>query len=146
MGFGPAKGFLPQALQLEDAVKRSPILLVLALTAGLSPRASAHHRFADVYRVDTEITIEGEVTAWVYADPHSFIHVAADGRVRRERWIVEAPGAAFWRQQGVTAETFRPGQRVIVTGNPGRVSAHHRLRLREIVRPGDGWKWDEAGR
>jgi thiamine monophosphate kinase len=70
--------------------------------------------------------------------------MARNLRNQPERWIVECRGAAHLRQQGVTETTLRPGQRVIVTGSPGRVSADHRLRLRAIVRPQDGWRWRDT--
>jgi thiamine monophosphate kinase len=45
------------------------------------------------------------------------------------------------RQQDITRETLKPGDHVIITGNPGRNPADHRLRLRKIERPSDGWEW-----
>ena len=33
------------------------------------------------------------------------------------------------------------GDHVIITGNPGRNPEDHRLRMRTITRPSDGWKW-----
>ena len=33
------------------------------------------------------------------------------------------------------------GDKVIITGDPGRNPADHRLRMRTITRPSDGWKW-----
>jgi hypothetical protein len=107
-------------------------------------RADAHHRYAETYVEDEQITIEGNVVQWEYRNPHSFVHVIArDERQRAHRWIVEFRGAGQLRQHGVTVETIKPGQHVIITGSPGRVTADHRLRLRAIVRPQDGWKWSE---
>lgn len=123
-------------------MKHTLILLIVAASAASGVRASAHHRFSEVYVENREITIEGDVVQWEYRNPHSFVHVVArNDRNESERWIVECRGAVHLRQRGVTEETLRPGQRVIVTGSPGRVSADHRLRLRTIVRPHDGWRW-----
>jgi thiamine monophosphate kinase len=44
-------------------------------------------------------------------------------------------------RQGVTRETLKPGDDVVVVGNPGRNPADHRLRMVNITRPADGWKW-----
>ena len=41
----------------------------------------------------------------------------------------------------LTRETLKPGDHVIITGNPGRNPEDHRLRMRTITRPSDGWKW-----
>src|SRR5665213_1411261 len=42
---------------------------------------------------------------------------------------------------GVTHDTLKPGDKVIVVGNPGRNPADHRIRMQSIERPSDGWKW-----
>jgi hypothetical protein len=44
-------------------------------------------------------------------------------------------------RQGVTRETLKPGDHVIIVGNPGRNPDDHRLRMVNITRPSDGWKW-----
>jgi len=49
-------------------------LLLGILTGGA---AYAHHSFAATYFVDKEITIEGDITSFLYRNPHSFIKVAA---------------------------------------------------------------------
>jgi hypothetical protein len=120
-------------------VKLRLAFVVAMFSMGL--QASAHHRFAEVYDENREVTIEGEVVQWEFRNPHSFVHVALqNGPGRAERWIVECRGATQLRQRwGLTAATFRPGQRVIVTGSPGRVPAEHRLRMRSVIRPQDGW-------
>jgi thiamine monophosphate kinase len=42
----------------------------------------------------------------------------------------------------ITRETLKPGDKVIVTGNPARDESSHRLRMHSIVRPSDGFKWE----
>jgi hypothetical protein len=127
----------------EHAVK---LRLVLALALVVSPQVSAHHRFAEIYDENREVTIDGEVVQWEFRNPHSFVHVVLAGdRGSVERWIIEWRGASQLHQRwGLTVATFRPGQRVIVTGSPGRVAADRRLRLRTVVRPQDGWTWRDV--
>lgn len=121
-------------------------LILFTLAAACAPvawgvRADAHHRFAEVYAENREITIEGDILRWHYRNPHSFVHVVArNAQHQVEEWIVECRGAVQLNRQGVTEATLRPGQRVIVTGSPGRVSSDRRIRLRALVRPQDGWK------
>ena len=38
-------------------------------------------------------------------------------------------------------DTLKAGDHVIITGNPGRTSEDHRIRMRSIFRPKDGFKW-----
>lgn len=119
-----------------------PILLVTAaLVSG--GRAYGHHSFAATYFVDQEITIDGTLTQFLYRNPHSFVKVdAKDDKGEITTWSIEWGGVAQLTQQHVTRDTLKPGDRVIVTGNPGRDPSEHRIRLRKIVRPSDGWNWE----
>ena len=66
----------------------------------------------------------------------------ADGLRHLFRRMVFTPTLALERQ-GVTRETLKANDRVVVTGNPGRVAEDHRLRLRSVRRVADGWHWGE---
>jgi len=106
-------------------------------------RIAAHHSFAATYFVDREITVEGTLTQFLYRNPHSFVKlIAPDGSGQMQTWSVEWGGGAQLTQSHVTRFTLKPGDRVVVTGNPGRDPAEHRIRLHKIVRPADGWKWE----
>jgi hypothetical protein len=41
----------------------------------------------------------------------------------------------------VTRETLKPGDVVVITGNPGRNPADHRIRMVSLRRPADGFGW-----
>lgn len=123
-------------------MKRAFLLLSLAAAVLIGIRLHAHHSFAATYLEDQEQTIEGELVQFLYRNPHSFVHVMAPDETKQmQRWAIEWGGGGQLGQQGVTRETLKPGDHVIVTGNPGRNPADHRLRMRMIVRPKDGWKW-----
>ena len=102
--------------------------------------AYAHHSFAATYVVDKEIKIEGDLVSFMFRNPHSFVHVQApDDQGQIQRWAVE--WAAAGQLSGITHDTLKPGDHVIITGNPGRTAEDHRLRMRSILRPKDGFKW-----
>lgn len=102
----------------------------------------AHHSFAATYFEDKTQKIEGELVQFLYRNPHSFVHVMApDEQGQMQRWAVEWGGGGQLARQGVRRETLKPGDRVVITGNPGRNPDDHRLRMRTIERPSDGWKW-----
>ena len=116
-------------------------LACVAALCGVS--AYAHHSFAATYFVDREITVEGEITSFLYRNPHSFVKVLApDDKGQMQTWAVEWGGGAQLNQEHVTRDTLKPGDHVTVTGNPGRDPADHRIRLHRIVRKSDGWKWE----
>ncbi len=58
-----------------------------------------------------------------------------------QRWGVEWGGAGQLGGQGVTRESFKSGDHVVITGNPGRNPDDHRVRMVSILRPSDGFGW-----
>lgn len=108
----------------------------------LGSAAWAHHSFSATYDETMKVRIEGEMAQFLFRNPHSMVHVSApadDGTVYR--WTVEWAGVGTLSGEGVTRESLRIGDHVVVTGNPGRNPEEHRLRLLSIERPSDGWRW-----
>jgi Family of unknown function (DUF6152) len=120
--------------------KLSTLLVVGAL--GVAAPLSAHHSFSATYFEDKVDTVEGDLVQFLFRNPHSFVHVEGpDPSGQKQRWAIEWGAGLQLSGQGVTRETLKPGDHVIITGNPGRNPADHRLRMRSILRPKDGWKW-----
>jgi len=104
--------------------------------------ALAHHSFAATYNEDETITIEGTVLQFQFRNPHSFVHVQApDENGEMHRWAVEWANPSQLTGQGVGAATLKPGDVVRITGAPGRDPADHRLVLRYLLRPADGYEY-----
>lgn len=117
---------------------------VLASLVAILPLLSvkAHHSFAAVYQADETMRIEGKVAQFLFRNPHSVLHVVVDGDDgERTRWAIEWQGATQLGARGMSAQTLRPGDPVIVTGRPGRVEAEHRMLLVTIERTTDGFGW-----
>ncbi len=111
-------------------------------SAALGSAAWAHHSFTATYDETAKVSIDGEIAQFLFRNPHSMIHVTApgpDGMVHR--WAIEWAGVSALSGNGVTRETLRIGDHVVVTGNPGRNPEEYRLRLLSIDRPSDGWSW-----
>jgi Family of unknown function (DUF6152) len=119
------------------------VLLAVAAAFVFGPRAYAHHSFAATYFDDQKVTIEGDLVQFLYRNPHSFIQVEGKDPKTGEmvRWAIEWGAGGQLGRQGVTRETLKPGDHVIIVGNPGRNPEDHRLRMISITRPSDGWKW-----
>jgi len=114
-----------------------------ALGIGLGTgSAYAHHSFTATYDESQEISIEGTLVQFMYRNPHAFVHVLApDENGEMHRWAVEWGAAGTLDRQGVTRETLKAGDLVIITGNPGRNAIDHRLRMRTLTRPADDFTW-----
>jgi hypothetical protein len=123
-------------------MKRRTIRWLQLLAVLACSSVSAHHSFTATYDETARAEIEGEVVQFLFRNPHSMIHVSAPdavGIVRR--WAIEWAGVGTLSGEGVTRETLRIGDHVLVSGNPGRNMNDYRLRLLSIERPLDGWKW-----
>jgi hypothetical protein len=126
-------------------VKRRLLALSLgALTAVASP--SAHHSFAADYFEDQKVSIEGDVIAFEFKNPHAWLHLLVVDEDGKKKCSAEWSNTARLKQSGFTAESFKPGDHLIITGSPGRDPAEHRIHLRTIHRPSDGWRWPRSGR
>ena len=50
-------------------------------------------------------------------------------------------GAGIVVEVGEGVTSVKPGDHVIISGNPGRNAGDHRVRLLTFKRPKDGWSW-----
>ena len=74
-------------------------------------------------------------------NPHSFVGVEAkDDKGVVQTWSIECGAAS---QLNITggSEALKPGDPVIITGNPARDAAEHRIRMVTIKRTTDGFGW-----
>jgi hypothetical protein len=115
-----------------------------ALLSGIT--AYAHHSFTATYDESAEVKIEGTLVQFMFRNPHAWVHVMApDDNGEMQRWGVEWGGAGQLSGQGVTRESLKAGDHVIITGNPGRNPIDHRVRMRSLLRPSDGFGWGFGG-
>jgi Family of unknown function (DUF6152) len=122
-------------------------LAVIALAAaGVgAPPAFAHHSFAADYYEAQNITVDGRITAFLYRNPHTFVEIeSTDASGVATKWIAEWYGAGRLSRIGVNADTFKPGDKITMTGAPSRDSKQHRMHLKTLERPSDGLKFDRS--
>ena len=116
------------------------VLTITVIASGLTARA--HHSFAATYDEGKTVKVEGKLVQFLFRNPHSFVHVMApDESGQMQRWAVEWGGTGQLGAQGVTRETLRPGDVVVITGNPGRNPADYRVRMVTLRRTSDGFGW-----
>jgi hypothetical protein len=102
----------------------------------------AHHSFAATYMEDKTSQIQGKLVQFTFRNPHSFLQIdIKDEDGKSTRWTVEWSGAGQLGSQGITRDSLRPGDDLVITGNPGRNAEDHRLRMKSMQRTSDGLKW-----
>ena len=123
---------------------RSIVLLIAAamLISISGSQLSAHHSFAATYFEDKQEKVEGDLVQFLFRNPHSFVHLEVkEPNGQLVRYAVEWGGGGQLGRQGVTRDTLKVGDHVIIIGNPGRTPEDHRLRLVRLQRPSDGYTW-----
>src|SRR5688572_26278694 len=119
-----------------------PALVAAALAAG---GAEAHHAISAVYDSGRPVTVEGVVTSFEFVNPHPFLVIAVGtGTDDRESWRLEMDNRFELAGIGVTADTLKPGDVVVVTGSSGRTTPRT-LYIRRLDRPADGFRYEQVG-
>ena len=121
------------------------VLIGLCMGVMLSAaHAFAHHSFAATYLEEESVTIEGELVQFLYRNPHSFVHVMVKQKDGTSiRYAVEWGGTGQLNVQGVTKDTLKPGDFIVVSGSPARNPEDHRVRMINLKRPKDGFTWGQ---
>ena len=103
----------------------------------LSLPALAHHNYRLRFDYDTSVTMTGVVTKFDWKNPHIEIFMdVTDEHGNVTNWVMPtaAPGVA--NRLGITPETLRPGDTLIVTGALAR-NGSDEIRARTMTL-GDG--------
>lgn len=117
------------------------MLLLLVCLLLWSRPSLAHHALSE-YDSAHVTTIEGTLSEIRIKNPHSTLIVQASGSGGpADHWTVEWLAALVLKNEGVENTTLRPGDRLIITGNPSKDLGARRLWLRTVTRPADGWTW-----
>jgi hypothetical protein len=123
-------------------MKTKLVLLVLIAMLFFGVVASAHHSFAALYDEKATVRVEGKILQFSFRSPHSFVAVEGpdkDGKL--QRWAVTWASPTQLVRAGISRDFFKAGDHVIITGNPGRNTEDHLVRMVTLARPADGFSW-----
>jgi hypothetical protein len=121
---------------------RAWLALGIALQLVAASAAVAHHSYGATYDLAKQVTVEGKLVQFVYRNPHSFVTLQApDDKGAMQRWAVEWSGTGQLGGQGITRETLRVGDQIVIVGRPSRVPGEFRLLMVSLKRPVDGFSW-----
>ena len=123
-----------QLYQEDKAVYRKLIATVLLLGAAASASPVwAHHSFA-MFDQTQCLKLTGTVKKFEFHNPHVWLWVASEGGNHAlELWGFQGGGASVGGR-GMTSETFKPGDRVVVVYNPLK-DGRHGGSLQQVIRP-----------
>jgi hypothetical protein len=120
----------------------------LSFTAALAIGGTslhAHHSISSLYDSSRQVNLEGIVAEFQLVNPHPFLFIdVADATGRSQRWRLEMDNRSELAAIGVTASTFKPGDRVMVRGSLARTQGE-RLYLVRLDRPADGFWYEQIG-
>jgi hypothetical protein len=125
-------------------LKRRALLVAAAISVG-STATDAHHSISTVYDSGRQVTIEGIVKRFQFIHPHPFLVIDVKSPTgAMQRWQLEMDNLRELGSIGVTANTFKPGDVVVVTGSPARRS-EQKLYLLRLDRRADGFWYEQVG-
>ena len=117
-------------------------VLIIATTLLAGTAAYAHHSYAATYDNSAEVKLEGKVVQFNFRNPHSFVSIQApDQKGVEQRWSVEWAGTSQLGNAGVTRESLKVGDEIVIVGRPSRVPGEYRLLMVTLKRPRDGFTW-----
>ena len=106
---------------------------------------AAHHSIAGMYDTGRQVAVEGAVAEFQFVNPHPFITLDVRDESGRNRvWRLEMDNRHELVSVGMSADTLKPGDRVLVSGSPGRSQANT-LYIRSLRRPADGFLYEQVG-
>lgn len=102
-------------------MRRFSLIAGLAALVFAAP-GFAHHGVAPHYDVTKPVTIKGVVSRFEFINPHSFVYVeTTDAAGAKEIWSCEMASRSVLSRNGLTPESFKPGDPITIEG----VAARH---------------------
>ncbi len=112
-------------------------MLTVAALCLTATAAFAHHSYA-AYDREHPVSIEGDISQVVYANPHVILTVHANDAEYTVEWLSLYQVSRWIVAKGKLAV----GDHVVLTGCALRDKTERRISLvTDIRRPSDGWAW-----
>ena len=95
------------------------LLGIGALVLASSVSGAAHHGQVGLFDESKIVELKGSVKKWTFVNPHPILQLEVTEEGKAGDWDVYfGPSAvSFLRRQGFTADTFRPGETVVIKGH-----------------------------
>ena len=117
-------------------------LPLAALGLLIAMQVDAHHSYAATYDTDSTVRLEGQLVRFEFRSPHSYLHMMVrDENGATQRWAVEWAAPSTLVRQGVSRDTLRTGDSLVVVARPSRARGEFRTLMLTLERPADGLTW-----
>src|SRR5437016_7191562 len=114
-------------------LRRLTYFALLAGTVITSVTLFAHHGTGVAYETDKTVTVKGTVTEWIWTNPHcGLLFDVTDDKGNVEHWGAELGNPHQESGAGFSRNTFKPGDKITVTGHPAKSGAP-RMTLDHLV-------------
>lgn len=117
----------------------------LPILAAAATPALGHHSLYGAYERSEDTALEGAVVEFRFINPHPFLVIEVsreDGS--RETWELEMDNRRELAGLGITAQSFAPGERVVVRGSLS-LTRDRAIYLWRLDRPADGFWYEQRG-
>ena len=122
--------------------RRSCVALLMGAALAIASMPALAHHSAAMFEEKKTITVEGVVKEFQFTNPHSWLIVdVTDKSGETKTWALEWGSTNDLTQASITRTTLKPGDRIIVTGEPARDQSSLRLLIVSVNRPSDGFSW-----
>jgi len=114
------------------------VCIALAITASVQ----GHHSFAAEFDGSKIQTITGNVVEFQWMNPHAYLIVdVTDGAGKTVRWGIQSRNLSILKRQGLSKQTFKPGETITV-----ELFHHHdpakNVGFARYIQTADGTKYD----
>ena len=124
---------------------RVRLLIASAALSVLDVTADAHHSIAGMYDQSQRVTLDGVIAQYQFVNPHPFLVVdVTSGNRTTQSWKAELDNRWELQNVGMTPTTFNVGDRVVVSGSPGR-DRTPLLYVWRLERAADGFLYEQIG-
>jgi Family of unknown function (DUF6152) len=106
--------------------------------------AWAHHAISAIYDSSKRTTVEGAVHEFQFINPHPFLIVNVTNNGKTLEWKLEMDNRFELIEEGMSADTLKPGDLVVATGSLSRTSPQS-LYLMRLDRAADGFRYEQIG-